>query len=127
MLPHHPQEDLAKFGYWFQPMFQIGWNLLSKYDNFSVFPPLKMWVIWAIFFKKILCMFCTAFFSFFCVTKWHSFAKKKKFCIMVSVFFRPKFERNCEILCFSIVNLTTLLLIFGEKNYCQIIFLSSQN
>jgi hypothetical protein len=67
-------------------------------------------------------MFCTAFFSFFCVTKWHSFAKKKKFCIMVSVFFRPKFERNCEILCFSIVNLTTLLSFFGDNNYCQIFF-----
>jgi hypothetical protein len=41
---------------------------------------------------------------------------------MVSVFFGPKFERNCEVLCFSSVNLTILLLIFGEKNYCQFFF-----
>jgi hypothetical protein len=45
---------------------------------------------------------------------------------MVGVFFRPKIETICEILCFSSVNLTTLLSVFGEKNYCQF-FLSSKN
>ncbi len=90
MLPHHPQEDLAKFGYWFQPMFQIGWNLLSKYDNFSVFPPLKMWVIWAIFFKKILCMFCTAFFSFFFCHQMAPFRQKEEILHHVECLFLTK-------------------------------------
>jgi len=60
------------------------------------------------FFKKKSFVCFALLFSPFFVTKWHSFAKKKKFCIMVGVFFPPKIEKNCEILCFSSVNLTTL-------------------